>query len=182
VLCAASSNAQEPVLHYYPGDDLFTPHDRRRGLPLGNLTSQFFANVYLDGLDHFAKEVLRAPYLRYVDDFALFSNSPAQLAEWQARLALWLQGRRLLLHPQETQMASTAAPATFLGLELHRGGLRRLPGANVARFRRRLDVSRQDWQAGQVDAAHVHQRVGAWVAHARQAHTAGLRHALLSGG
>ena len=54
------SNPQEPVNCYYPGDDLFTPYGRRRGLPIGNLTSQFFANVYLDGLDHFCKEVLRA--------------------------------------------------------------------------------------------------------------------------
>ena len=50
----AGSNAQEPVEHYYPGDDLFTPFERRRGLPLGNLTSQFCANVYLDALDHWA--------------------------------------------------------------------------------------------------------------------------------
>lgn len=62
------SNPQEPVHLHYPGDDLLTPLTRRRGLPIGNLTSQFFANVYLDGLDHFAKEVLHAPYLRYVDD------------------------------------------------------------------------------------------------------------------
>ena len=63
------SNPQEPVHTHYPGDDLLTPLARRRGLPIGNLTSQFFANVYLDGLDHFATEVLRAPYVRYVDDF-----------------------------------------------------------------------------------------------------------------
>ena len=56
------SNPQEPVHHYYPGDDLFTPYERRRGLPIGNLTSQLFANVYLDRFDHFVTEVLRAPY------------------------------------------------------------------------------------------------------------------------
>ena len=60
---------------YYPGDDLFTPFQRRRGLPIGNLTSQFFANLYLNGLGHFCMEVLRAKgYLRYVDDFALFHD------------------------------------------------------------------------------------------------------------
>ena len=176
------SNEQEAVLHYFPGDDLFTPHQRRRGLPLGNLTSQFFANVYLDGLDHFVKEVLRAPYLRYVNDFALFADSPAQLAEWQGRIARWLEGRRLRLHPAKTHIAPTAEPATFLGLVLHRGGLRRLPGANVARFRQRLQGLREEWRAGQAQADDVHQRVGAWVAHARHAHTEGLRHALLGGG
>jgi len=70
------SNKQEPVDLYYPGDDLFTPFRRRRGLPIGNLTSQFLANVHLDALDHFVTEILGAPYLRYVDDFALFANDP----------------------------------------------------------------------------------------------------------
>ena len=51
----ANSNPQEEVVRYYPGDDLFTPSRRRRGIPIGNLTSQFFANVYLDGFDHFVE-------------------------------------------------------------------------------------------------------------------------------
>jgi len=54
------SNKQEPVERYYPGDDLLTPLSRRCGLPIGNLTSQFFANVFLDPLDHFCAEVLGA--------------------------------------------------------------------------------------------------------------------------
>ncbi|MDZ7291510.1 MAG: RNA-directed DNA polymerase [candidate division KSB1 bacterium] len=44
---------------YFPDDDLFTPFERRKGLPIGNLTSQFFANVYLNAFDHFIKEELR---------------------------------------------------------------------------------------------------------------------------
>ena len=76
------SNPREPVRRYYPGDDLFTPFERRRGLPIGNLTSQIFSNVYLDRFDHFVTDVLRAPYLRYVDDFALFADDPARLEAW----------------------------------------------------------------------------------------------------
>ena len=55
---------------WFPGDDLFTPSERRRGLPLGNQTSQFFANVYLDPLDHFVTDRLGLGYVRYVDDCA----------------------------------------------------------------------------------------------------------------
>jgi RNA-directed DNA polymerase len=104
------SNPQEPVHLHYPGDDLLTPLTRRRGLPIGNLTSQFFVNVYLDGLDHFIKEVLGAPYLRYVDDFALFDDDPAVLAEWQARIAAHLARRRLSLHPGKTRNRVDADP------------------------------------------------------------------------
>ncbi|MGK7915997.1 MAG: RNA-directed DNA polymerase [Prochloraceae cyanobacterium] len=59
------SNPQEPVLEYFPGDNLLTPLERRKGLPIGNLTSQFFANVYLNGFDHFILENLKVKqYLR----------------------------------------------------------------------------------------------------------------------
>jgi RNA-directed DNA polymerase len=128
------SNPQEPVHIRYPGDDLLTPLTRRHGLPIGNLTSQFFANVYLDSLDHFVKEVLRAPYLRYVDDFALFNDEPTILGEWQVRIAEYLARRRLSLHPRQTFIAATEPSAPFLGFVLLPGGRRRLPEDNVRRF------------------------------------------------
>ena len=75
-----NSNEQQPVIDHFPGDDLLLPLGRRRGLPIGNLTSQFMANVYLNGLDHFIKEKLKCKkYIRYVDDFALFSDDPTFL-------------------------------------------------------------------------------------------------------
>lgn len=70
-----NGKVQNPILNYFPGDTLLTPLERPMGLPIGNLTSQFFANVYLNGLDHFVKESLQvSKYLRYVDDFLLFGN------------------------------------------------------------------------------------------------------------
>ena len=96
------SNAQQPVDLYFPGDDLFVPFQRRRGLPLGNLTSQFFGNLYLDRFDHWVTEMLRAPYVRYVDDFALFHDDAAVLADWRLRIDRYLEGRRLKPHPGKT--------------------------------------------------------------------------------
>ncbi len=81
------SNDQEPVIEYFPGDSLTTPFERRRGLPIGNLTSQFFANIYLNSFDHFVKQTIKAEkYLRYVDDFTLFSDDREFLTD--ARLAI----------------------------------------------------------------------------------------------
>ena len=122
-----ASNPQEPVHQYYPGDNLFTPYERRRGLPIGNLTSQLFANVYLDRFDHFVSEVLRAPYLRYVDDFALFHDDREQLEDWRRRIVRYLDGRslrqaifravrfRAVREPDRPRVASCAAvPGTTI--------------------------------------------------------------------
>jgi retron-type reverse transcriptase len=177
------ANPQEPVDTYYLGDDLFEPYRRRRGLPIGNLTSQFFANVYLDGLDHFCKEVLRAPgYVRYVDDFALFHDDPAVLEGWRALLAAWLAGRRLSLHPRKTLVAPTRHPARYLGFELLPDGRRRLPEDNLRRFRNRLRGLRDRWRAATIDRKTVDQRVTSWIAHAEHADTWRLRHAIFRGG
>lgn len=176
------SNPQEPVNLIFPGDDLFTPQLRRRGLPIGNLTSQWFANLYLNGLDHFVKEVLRAPYVRYVDDFALFHDDPAVLAEWQERIKTFLVGRRLVLHPVKTFIVPTTTDATFLGYVLRANGVRRLPEENVRRFRNRLRGLRDRWQFGTVETEEIKQRVSSWVAHAAHADTWRLRHALFRGG
>lgn len=138
--------------------------------------------VYLDGFDHWVKEILRAPYLRYVDDFALFADSAQQLADWQGQIGHYLAGRRLLLHPEKTQIARSREPARFLGYEILPGGHRRLVPENVRRFRHRLEGLRRDWQAGRCDAQVVRQRVGSWIAHARHADTVHLRHQFFKGG
>ena len=178
-----ASNPQEPVEMYFPGDGLFTPWERRRGLPIGNLTSQFFANVYLDGLDHFCKEVLRAKgYLRYVDDFALFHDDVDQLVDWRRRIARYLEGRRLRLHPRKTIVMPTAEPATFLGFVLLPDGRRRLPEDNVRRFRNRLRGLRDRWRVGQVARDEVEKRVTSWIAHAEHADTWRLRRSIFRDG
>lgn len=174
-----SSNPQEPVNVHFPDDDLFTPYDRRRGLPIGNLTSQWFANIFLDPLDHFCAEKLGAPYLRYVDDFALFADSAKQLADWRDRIAMFLARRRLKLHPRKTMILSAAEPATFLGYELHPGGGRRLPTEGVGRARNRLRGIKDRLKAGAIEEADARAKVQAWRAHADFAHAEHLQRAML---
>ena len=67
--------------HWYPGDDLWTPLERRRGLPIGNLTSQWFANWYLNDLDYFVtNQKTVSGYVRYCDDFILLDNDRGMVA------------------------------------------------------------------------------------------------------
>jgi hypothetical protein len=177
------SNHQEPVNLMFPGDDLFSPYSRRRGLPIGNLTSQLFGNVYLDGFDHFVKEVLRAPgYVRYVDDFALFHEDPKILALWQMKIARFLEGRRMVMHPVKTRILACNEPAEFLGFVLYGNEHRRLPEGNVRRFRNRLRGLRAQWKAGTIEHDEIKQRVQSWIAHAEHANTWRLRHALFRDG
>ena len=176
------SNDQEPVELHFPSDDLFEPYQRRRGLPIGNLTSQFSANLYLDRFDHWVTEVLQAPYVRYVDDFALFHDDAAVLAELRLRIERYLECRRLRLHHGKTVIVSADVPAPFLGFVLLPGGGRRLPEDNVMRFRNRLRGLRDRWRAGTVMSAEIDARIGAWVAHAEHADTWRLRRALLGAG
>lgn len=177
-----SANPQEPVYTHFPGDDLLSPLERKKGLPIGNLTSQLFGNVYLNAMDHFIKEVLRAPYVRYVDDFALFHNDLAVLQLWQQKIAIFLEKRRLLLHPRKTFIASTKDPAEFLGFVLLPHNVRRLPEHNVRNFRNRLRGLRDRWRAGSAQPDYINQRVQAWIAHAKHAHTWRLRQALFRSG
>jgi RNA-directed DNA polymerase len=61
--------------------------EKGKGLPIGNLTSQFFANVYLNALDQFVKHRLKARfYLRYVDDFILLHQNKEQLVVWKEQI------------------------------------------------------------------------------------------------
>jgi len=91
--------------------------DNRRGLPIGNLTSQVWANVYLDGLDQFVKPVLRCRwYLRYVDDLVLLAEDPAPLRDWRAQIEQFLATQlKLGLRPPRSEPTPIARGVTFVG-------------------------------------------------------------------
>lgn len=96
-----------------------------RGLPIGNLTSQYFANHYLSGLDHYVKERLRVEgYVRYMDDMLLFGNDRATL-EGQVHAVERYVADRLLLALKPPLVVATSQGVSFLGYRLqgHRIGL-----------------------------------------------------------
>lgn len=88
----------------------------RLGLPIGNLSSQFFANVYLDALDQFAKHTLRAKhYIRYVDDFVFLHESPQQLNQWLAEVESFLPRLGAKLNPTKTILQPVDRGVDFVG-------------------------------------------------------------------
>lgn len=178
-----NSNPQEISLDYFPGDDLLTPLMRRKGLPIGNLTSQFFANVYLSEFDHFVKEQIKAQcYLRYVDDFALFSNDRSFLIAAKAAIVDQLTELRLTLHPVKSQLFETRVGINFVGFRIgcvddsfpHQIRVR-VRNDNLRRARIRLRRMQQDYATGKVSLAELSQRLQSWEAHLKHGDTYHLR-------
>lgn len=172
------SNLQETVIEYFPGDDLITPFQRRRGLPIGNLTSQFFANVYLNGFDHFVKEDLKAKqYLRFVDDFALFSDDRGFLVEARQAIEDYLAGLRLKIHPIKSQCFEARQGATFLGFRVFPDQIR-VRSENLRRGRRRLHRMKVAYLNGSIDRHTILQSLQSWMAHLEHGNTWHLRQKL----
>lgn len=113
--------------YYYKGDpklkDLVPAYkslihkDGMTGMPIGNLTSQFLANVYLNELDQFITKTLGAKgYGRYVDDFVVFSNSKEELRAWRDQIGEYLKNElHLQLHPKKQQIQPTGHGIPFVG-------------------------------------------------------------------
>jgi hypothetical protein len=165
---------------YFPGDDLFAPIARRAGIPIGNLTSQFFANLYLDELDHHIKQVLRVrPYLRYVDDMVVLDQDKTRLADIRAAVRERLAADRLRLHPHKAQVTRTADGLNLLGYVVF-PDRRRLRNDNGHRFARRFRRMARAYGTGRLEWAKVAASVQSWIGHAKHADTEGLRRAIFS--
>ena len=174
-----SPDTRAPV-HFFPGDNLVSVSERRRGLPIGNLTSQFFANLYLDEFDHWLKETMRVKgYLRYVDDLYLLSNDKQQLWALRDDVTEKLQEIRLSLHADKTQIYRTTERVDVLGYKVSRYR-RWLRNDNGFRFQRRLRHLSRLHQTGEIDWPSLNASVQSWIGHARHAETGALREAIFS--
>ncbi len=159
---------------YFPGDDLFAAN-RPRGLPIGNLTSQFWSNVYMNPLDWFIKRELRCDAcLRYVDDFALFSDNKQQLWQWKEAIIQRLQRLRLTIHEREAQVMPTRDGIPWLGFVVYPAH-RRLKRRNAVNFTRRLRRNISRYRQHKISFAELDASVNGWVNHVRYADTWGLR-------
>jgi retron-type reverse transcriptase len=120
--------------HTAPGDGKAEPCDGKampcdgkaepcRGVPIGNLTSQYFANYYLSGLDHFIQEELKpAAYCRYMDDFVLWASTKESLQIMLNKIERYTEDR-LLLHLKPPVLDKTARGLPFLGFMIKTKGI-----------------------------------------------------------
>lgn len=171
--------ADEYEMVYFPGDTLETRY-RPRGLPIGNLTSQFWSNCYLNPLDWFVTRTLGCrAYLRYVDDFALFANSKRLLWQWRTQIIEFLARWRLRIHESSAQPAKTSEGIPWLGFIVFPTH-RRLKRRNVVHFRKRLARNVSLFQQGQITFGELDASVQGWINHVRYGDTWNLRKGLFA--
>ena len=122
------------------------------GLPIGNLTSQFFANVYLNGFDHFVKHQLKAQnYIRYMDDFVLFSQDRHYLKDCRSSIEDYLKRELgLRLKSNATFLNHAENGLTFLGRRVFPGTIR-LARPNWQRMRKRMEAQIDAFNKQKID-------------------------------
>lgn len=153
----------------------------RVGIPIGNLTSQLFANIYLNQVDHYATDSLGIRhYVRYMDDFAILANSKEQLADWKNAIEIYLGGLGLILNPKRTMLAPASVGVNWLGFRVLQPGVRRLTRHSVIRAARMVRKSAGLYRSNMINSQQVTERLQSWIAHANYAQTWHLRKSLFN--
>ncbi len=145
-------------------------HSDTVGMPLGNMTSQFFANVYLNEIDQFVKHKLRVKYyIRYVDDFVILHNNKNTLEGYKESTNIFLKDRlQLETHPTKSKILLLKRGISFLGFRnffYHR----LLRKANILNMKRRIT------QIAQRDYDSLCEYLEGWMSYANHADTYNLR-------
>ncbi len=152
-----------------------------KGIPIGNLTSQYFANLYLDRLDHYVKESLRVKcYLRYMDDFLLFSNDKKELHIFHSGIMAFLrQELKLELKEEITIIAPVSEGIPFLGCRIF-PNLIRIKGENKHRSLKKLKGRRHEFLLGKITEEQYSQSLMSVTEHLKIGNTFSLRKDIFS--
>ncbi len=151
-----------------------------KGMPLGNLTSQFFANVFLNELDHFVKETLQAKYyIRYVDDFVILHKSPEVLRQYMKEIDTFLTEKLdLQLHPEKSKIIPSQKGTEFLGMRIFPHH-KLLKGKNLRKFYRKINSLYADYDSGLINYDTIYDSLEGWSAYANNANAYKLKKRIL---
>ncbi len=170
-----SRQSNTGIIEYFDGDDLFTPIYRKKGLPMGNLTSQFFANLYLNDFDHYVKEKLAARfYIRYCDDFVIFGNSRAGLNQIKREIIEYLATLRLRLHENKSRVFRATDGVDFLGYRIYPDHMR-VRKTIVKKYRRKLRSMAEQYKNGNIKIPEINNSIQSWIGHVKHADSYQLR-------
>lgn len=146
--------------------------DSNKGMPLGNLTSQFFANVYLNEFDQFVKHKLRIKYyIRYVDDFAILHQSRKVLEDYKEKINTFLKDKLdLKLHPDKSQVLKLEKGISFLGFRVFYHH-KILVKKNMRKFEKKMEQMKHEYGNEKLEREKVIEKFEGWLAYASHANT-----------
>ena len=152
---------------------------QRKGMPLGNLTSQFFANVYLHELDLFVKHTLKAKYyLRYVDDFIILENDNQILEQYMKQIQIFLKEKLgLNLHPEKSKILPIKQGIPLLGFRIF-SYYKLLRKGNMQRRIKKIGNQKELHKEGLLSYDEIYNSFQGWNSFARQANTYKIREEL----
>ncbi len=155
---------------------VWNPPDEERGLPIGNMTSQFFANVYMDPFDHFVKDELKQRhYIRYMDDFVVFTDDRSGIRGLLDRMKAYLNDELGLKVKENGVVINTPMHGLgFLGVRIFPSTVR-LHRKNLTRCLRKIRLREREYSRGQIDEERLVLSVSSIVAHMAQFNTLTLR-------
>ena len=155
--------------------------ERGKGMPLGNLTSQFFANVYLNELDQYVKHFLKAKhYIRYVDDFVILNSSKIMLACYKHDINNFLNYRLALdLHPEKSKIVLSSQGICFLGFRNY-DHHKLLKKSNLRKIRNKILNLKKVSDSGQECYGLAFATIRGWLAYSKTANSYSLRQKIIS--
>jgi hypothetical protein len=156
--------------------------ENEKGIPIGNLTSQHFANFYLDKLDHYIKDVLKVKgYIRYMDDFILFGSEKEELHLLKVAISGFLSR---ILYLELKEKSSTMGPCIigipFLGFRIY-PGLIRMINENKRRWLKKLKLKKKAFELGIINEEDYSASLRSMTEHIKLANTYNLRRKIFYG-
>ncbi len=144
------------------------------GMPLGNYTSQFFANVYLNELDYYVKYTLKAKYyIRYVDDFVILHKNKKRLKYFLEHINNFIPCLKIKLHPEKTEIHALKNGITFLGYRIFYH-CRLLRKRNIRYFTKELEKNISLYKNKDITKEQLESRINGWLGYAKFGNTFNL--------
>ena len=141
------------------------------GIPVGNLTSQLFANIYLNKLDQYIKHTLGAGmYMRYMDDFIILSPDKEELRRWLADIERFLREELILELNPKTAILCAKNGIDFVGYK-HRATHRKVRPDSIKRIKRTI----KKYERGEITRENLQKSIASWTGHAGHADSLHLR-------
>ncbi len=153
----------------------FDDKEKGIGMPLGNYTSQFFANVYLNELDYYIKHILKLKYyIRYVDDFVILHKDKKVLEYYLSHIKNFLPCLKIKLHPDKTDILPLRNGITFLGYRIlyH---YKLITRRNKRHFIKKLDKNIEMYKEGVISKERLESRLNGWLGYAKFSNTYNFR-------